>query len=264
MLCLMEKNMHLSDREDIISAHQQKILNEKVQSDFIEQFGSFILARKCRKAIAFTIKMVTLLITTLTTWSVYQLANTLRNTTKKGLRMLNVLKNNLSCLTKSDRKPLRGTPRRKGKSGTLNIQKKWASGFAHIKTIFVKIVEKNLHQETIAPYTVARNVDNNIRQKRTKELNLKTYASCVVNHSHIQSRFMGEIQDHDKRVQNYVKTGSITETEKRENVYNLTIDEIGVFYANGILVSNCDTAALAAEKLKVYQKRARIIITGKI
>ena len=37
------------------------------------------------------------------------------------------------------------------------------------------------------------------------------------------------------------------EEEPRKKVYNIKVEDVGVYYANGILVSNCDTLMYAIQ-----------------
>ena len=63
-----------------------------------------------------------------------------------------------------------------------------------------------------------------------------------------------------KHAPKVVLTSLITKTEKRK-VYNLTVDKDHVYYAHGLLVSNCDTLTGIAEmtnstnKIKILDSR---------
>lgn len=192
LYCLMEKNIIVAHRKDI-SQLRMIIKGNKVEEDFIGMFGSFIRAKKYRKAITFIIKTVIGSIMIMKTLFVYHLKNTIKS-------ILNKL-------------------------GFYGKDQKWSwqenGGRKNVKS---GIIQKMLNYGT-----------QNIKKNTLKMLSLKK----SVNNVEIFSE-LGKIKDTKPFAKNVVTEKIIGSLDKRKKiVYNLKIDK-GCYYANGILVSNCD------------------------
>ena len=193
LLSLMESNIDLWEREDIILANRLQIKEEKVLKDFMLRFGNIIAGKKYQKAILFITKMVTILTTTSLTWSVYQWLNILKNIEKKraeGVESLN--KSNFYPEYESLQK--NGMQAKRAELGTNSMPKKlWT------------------------------------REEKQK---------CVpIAEGHLKHA-VTQLSAKDVTTQN---TQENIEEESRKKVYNIKVEDVGVYYANGILVSNCDT-----------------------
>ena len=57
-----------------------------------------------------------------------------------------------------------------------------------------------------------------------------------------------------KNAKNTVQKNAISKVIKSEKVYNLTVENAGVYYANDILVSNCDSLAILINNTIAHRK----------
>ncbi|VIF35474.1 phage protein [Clostridioides difficile] len=106
LLYSMKKNIDLWDKRSIILVSQVKMKKENMLKDFMWQFGSLIIKGKFQKAIIFIIKILILLITTLTTWNVFRINNTYRYMQRKILKYINVSVKNVGAILKAKYKHL--------------------------------------------------------------------------------------------------------------------------------------------------------------
>lgn len=198
-LFLTGKHIDSWGREDIIYLNQQAMRGGGVRKDFMSRFGSFIRARKFRRALSFTTKTIMYLITILIIWSVFRVANTLK-CTLRGQRTTNCIKrkNGKNTSTAYGNRPSNGTKVLRDTFGMSNTdlkpQKKPKSPEKHES---VNIVEKSL--------CVSKQKSNDFVQKG------------------VQTSLKREMQD---------------------AVYNITVENAGCYYANDILVSNCDAMVM--------------------
>lgn len=195
LLILMELNINLWGREDIILASIKQMLEESVLKDFMLQFGNFIAEKKFVKGMLFIIRMVIILITTIAIWSVFR-ANNICYSMLKNVRKFRLLKNKLNIWLKLGNKLKYGIKVLKGENGIEKMQK-----------------QASINQENLNALSVQRN----LRQDQQ----MQNIAQEIVSESMMPFKL---------------------ELEEPQNVYNLTIEKYGVYYANNILVSNCDTA----------------------
>jgi hypothetical protein len=188
-------------REDIILAKQLKIKDERVLKDFMLQFGNFIAGKEYKKAILFTIEMAIMLITTIATWNVFQGNNILSSILQKG-KVFQHLKSKRSIWKGLENKQNYGIGVMKEGHG---IKKMLKVVYAKLESLIVWFVGKNLKHECQNQNIVVMNASN---------------------------KMMLERQESD---------GKQKQSELLQDVYNLTVSGYGVYYANGVLVSNCDT-----------------------
>jgi len=100
LLDLTDGYIRLWGRVDITLVSQRQMKAEKVRKDFMLRFGSMVQGKEYLKAIVFTIKTMTLLITTLATLSVFRLGNIFRIMQKRILKVVNIEKETKKILTK--------------------------------------------------------------------------------------------------------------------------------------------------------------------
>lgn len=105
---------------------------------------------------------------------------------------------------------------------------------------------------------VEKNVKNGIIQKKDGNGILSTKNNTLQNiilqkHAMIAAEnSTHQMTTENKRYAGDVEINTLKENyEKKQKVYNLTV-EAGVYYANGILVSNCDAASMAHSIWKYY------------
>ena len=239
LLCSTVKPMSEIQRADITSSAQQEIANVKMQSSCTEPSGN-ITTGQSRKDTTYIILMVISIITTLATWSVYKLGNICRAMQRKILKTVNIdgaIKN--SCLH-SKKKRNNGTEAKPGQNGTENTH-------------------KNLLPKQTS--TTLKNSANSV-VKRILELCNNGFVLKVAVKKRdgaglgLNSKLAKKnVQIVDKYSLHTTPDTSFVVPDANSNiipVYNLTVKKAGCYYANGILVSNCDSAACVA---RIFDRR---------
>lgn len=230
LLCSMAKPMSEIQRADITSSAQQEIANVKMQSSYTELSGN-ITTGQSRKGITYITLMVMSIITTLVTWSVYKLGNTCRAMQRKILKIANIgdaIEN--SCLH-SKKKQKNGTGAKPGQNGTGNTHK------------------------NLLPKQTSTALKNNVNSVAKRILGLRNNVSALkvavkkqdgagldLNSNLVKgsAKTVGDCSPHTMSGTNFVVSDVNSSIIP---VYNLTVEKAGCYYANGILVSNCDSAA---------------------
>lgn len=239
LLYSTEGHSDLWGREGIISASQKAMRDGGTQKGCTLLFGSFITGGKYRKAFAFTIKTITLSITTLVIWSVFRLGSIFQRTQSKISQTRNTKRGMRNCLKPSEGKQANGT---KAKQGANGIQSTPKERDLRTRSVFAKIAERFSFQRLRMPYTVpmiaGASTGRNLQNMRPFVCNAASLSATIrqsqANPIEGFAAFLA--QQH---------TGTITE---KARVYNLTVEKDGCYYANGILVSNCDALTGTVEK----------------
>jgi PBSX family phage terminase large subunit len=202
--------------------------------DCIVKFGSFI-TETLKKGIVFTILMVTHLITELKILCLLQLHNTQNYITKKEIQFLVSQTKNL-------------TQKKIGiKEENLfyYLYKKCLGIVTRVKiNILQQIPTKDFVQESVIKYgkinplKTMKHIFVKYVRKHFKEINTLNKKPAQVNvHTHYQ-----EIKE--------IKTTRIYD----DVVYDLTVEECHEYFANGILVHNCDPTTLVKCSLDTSRK----------
>jgi hypothetical protein len=238
LLFSMKENITLWDRSAIILVAQQKIYKEKVRKDCMLQFGNFIVEKQYKKGMWFIIKMVILLIIVMKIWSVFQLSNICRLIGKLTRQMMRSCKNIGIYYIKIVTKPLHGIKVLKEEHGTRRMLKLQFLKFFMSVSLFVKNVIIRL-SHVIRPPIVVRNI------AQTKDDTI----AYAMKRSNIFVWFVKRFLWHQKipiiNVNEKHVLVAVPEKLLTHPVYNLTVETYGVYYAEGILVSNCDTLEMA-------------------
>lgn len=232
LLCSMVLNTHSQGRKGIILASQIPMQDEGVLKDSMLRCGNFITTKQFQKAVTFIIKMATLTTTTLAIWSVYNLGNIFLNTQKNTRRTVgtkNIFKQKELLLH------LLGTGVKKAKSSTKNLAK-CVGKITQFITRSARSVVRNSIPILTEPSFVQTSVVRS-GEVTTGESNTPQPVLCVAKSSKEQN--INLRRKNQRPVQNCVQTDLIGCTE-RKAVYNLTVDQDHVYYAHGLLVSNCD------------------------
>lgn len=219
----MERNTSASwTRTDITYALNQKTKIGRALRDCMWIFGNFILDGHVLKAMSFITKMATLLTTTFLTWSAYRLANIARGTH--------------SC-TIGDR-ALR-KPEKPPRSGI--VQMKVAHG--------IPFMVERLGRIGNPLNALAEYAGNALRLWPYVQLGLSTAPTIALSEpslSNTEKQFSAWSAGIKKVFSNTRKRGLapnaapiFCESTKKAVVYNLKTTA-GVYFANKILVSNCD------------------------
>ena len=231
LLCSMVLNTHLQGRKSIILASQIPMQDGRVLKDFMLRCGNFITTNQFQKAVTFIIKMATLTTMTLAIWSVYLPSNIFRCMARKEhhrtASRIGKLKDN--CLH------LLGTGARKAKSSTKNLGKCLGKITQFIIRSARSVVRNSipiLTEPSFAQTSVVRS-----GEVTTGESNTPQPVLCAAKSSKEQN--INLRRKNQRPVQNCAQTDLIGCTE-RKAVYNLTVDQDHVYYAHGLLVSNCD------------------------
>ena len=239
LLLSTESNTVLWGREGIILASRRVTKDEKVQKVFMLQFGNFITNKKFLKATAFIIKTIILLITTSVTWSVYRLSNTCRNTGKKIGKIRNIGQKVLKYLMKYGNPQLNGIKVKKDENGTLKTARTESSS---LRRLFVNIVEKLSNPHILTLCSAATNAVT------TTEENTSSTTQGFARNAEKSLNTEKEFQLNPIENSAAARATSQTTTGNARDVYNITVDAVGCYYANGILVSNCDCATMIIER----------------
>ena len=239
LLLSMESNTALWGREGIILASQRVTKGERVQIVFMSQFGSFLTNKKFQKATAFIIKTITLLITTLVTWSVYRLSNTYRNTGKKIGKIRIIGRKVSRYLTKYENPRPNGIKVKKDENGTFKTAR---TESLSLRRLFVNIVEKLLNPHILTRCFAATNAVTTTEENMS--LTTQGFAKSAEKSSNTEKEYLlNQIENSAAARATYLTT-----IENAKDVYNITVEDVGCYYANGILVSNCDCATMVIER----------------
>lgn len=225
-------------RDDIILAKQERQKTEKELKGCTLQSGSISLRRKFQKAMLYTTRMVTHSITAIATWSAYRFNNILQSIENKGLQLqTRIGRNNiwrkLESLLKS------GTEAWKEENG---IGSMLYLLLENLRTTAVSnVVEYSKQKEKLS--FVLQCVDTSIKQRQdgTNENLSAKFANKL-----ISLPPMLHLRREEQPVAESVE--DFLEVNARQKVFNLKT-EAGVYYANGILVSNCDSMSMALNYL---------------
>ncbi|MFH1209217.1 MAG: terminase family protein [archaeon] len=236
LLNLMEQNTNSCvEKKDIISVNQQVMKKESVLKDCMLQFLNFILEKRYQKAMKFIIRMVILLIMTTLIWSVYCGGNIAKNI------LLKIKKNSLDIYHIFKIWQKNGINQKKEESGIKNIGSIVLEKL-NIKNLYVCFVENILNQNMLTLSVV-----QNIAEKNTmKELeNIKKLKNVLFVEKNLKQYKESQKEKHVQKSVDGFQCRIIVEKKK---VYNLETKD-HVYYANNILVHNCDSTSGAFSKL---------------
>lgn len=226
----------LSGVGDITSEVRQLMHQGKVYQCYTETFMNFIVAKKYLKAVSFIIKTAITLIMTLVIWSVCLLPSIKNYTEKKLGNILGLLgvKKILITLGRLLRYGISQKREDNGIKNTLSIQ--YRKEIQPPLQGFVSRVEKSTPQKNLQPIyqnsaqiIVGKNIDTNL------VLNLRLSDVVYVERAQ-RLENLGELKK-ELHVEG-------TNAGAAFPVFNLTV-EAGVYYANEILVHNCDSMSMA-------------------
>jgi hypothetical protein len=227
LLYLMDGNILLGQRKDIILLQKESMGNTLIHL-YTEKFGSFITKKKYLKAIIFIIKTVIVLITTIKTLSVYHVSNIIK------FLKTSILKSKISILNQLDHWLRRGIKAKKEENGISNMSK-------------IKSLIENLELENVIFAVKNMNICLHRQQPvlfhANKRLDIMTIKDIQKeNVLCVEKSFTRNLDQQQKLVKTEVVSQSMDGI--KETVFNLTVENDGVYYANGILVSNCDSLAM--------------------
>ena len=249
---LMENGIVDLKRENIISLKAYQINSEKILRNFIGQFMSFIQGKKYAKDIMSIIKILIVIITSMIIWNCWKLGNIYQFTVKRILKILNIEKERESKCAKFKNLLKRGIGVQRGTNGTNNTLNPLYLKHGNIgKKEIAFNAERNTLQKLKIENFVLTNVDEGI--ERDLDLKLKKNVLAVGKNLKLWAE-----QKKESSVLENVKANKIIE---KERVYNLTVSG-GVYYANNILVSNCDALAALVRGMRINQNNGLFDLLG--
>ena len=243
LLFSTEWNTALWGRESIIFLNQKQMLAESIRKDCILRFGNFITERKYRKGFAFIIKTAILLIMTSLIWNAYQFGNICKNTRKRIFKIPNMLRKIVRLCRKDKRKQKNGIGQRMAGLGIANI---------HYLLIKLREISKFVFNVVKNFYLIKKKQDFVVilAEKNTEQEYSNITASAKIAGKNLSMENRSPVQEIKSSVA-YLAEHPLSIGQgysRKEKVYNLTIEEAGCYYANGILVSNCDALTGIYEK----------------
>lgn len=222
------------ERENIISASQQQILGGRIRKDFMRRSGNFIRAGQFQKALKLTIETATRLIMTTATWSVYRFWSIAGGPNVWSWRKSGVI------LTVFDPWLRGGTLLRKDANGTANMPgpngsiRDCLTGFARNAE---KLISRFIPMELIVPALA----ESAMPSGQAAMLKIESASSANALSEHCENTLKANVAE-DAAV-----ISSIGEEEKQ--VYNLSVEKNNSYFANGVLVHNCDALAMQLDFL---------------
>jgi predicted phage terminase large subunit-like protein len=236
LLCSMVSSTDAwADTETIILVSQKAMLDERELKDFMLRCGSFIRDRQYLKAMKFTTRTAILLITTTATLSVCRVLTIARRLSSTWTRFA-------SILTRFVPWQANGTEARRGELGIGNTptQSSWSQRLRR----FASCVARSFLQKTNMlnfAVTTAKSSTGTITQR------LKSEFARGAGESSRRMLDTGAVQTPVAvPVQGFCENRS---DAKRKKVFNLTVEDCHLFYANGFLVHNCDATTQALRYL---------------
>ena len=225
LLYLMGMSIGEAQRADIISCTQQQTKKEKTQNNCIEQCGNFTM-EKFRKDIKYITLMAISTIMTFPIWIAYLLGNTYQCILRKICKMKNQSKN----LYKPDKQLQKnGIKATQEENGTNNISTNHFQKRGKKKKESANIAERRFLEQSEQDFVV-----NCVEQETGQKTKYMSRNVMFAESSLKQGKAKRSI------VQETVNQNFIT---AKRTVYNLQVENAGCYYANGKLVSNCDSCA---------------------
>ena len=209
---------------------------------YMSLYTSLIQERKFKEAFMFTTRIVTHLITTLRTFSVYRLVCTI-----DYLKML-ILKSRKPISIKSDPCRLLGIGLRKVGSGIVRMLK--ARNLGHMKLNVFNVRKYSSQNERITLNSAVENVLMTTEAKVIQPT-LRNVSCATLSSKPLLTGL--NVAQQNVTIKNGL--GLIKDVEVK--VYNLKVDKIPLYYANGVLVHNCDALSQALNWLKTRRTKLR-------
>jgi hypothetical protein len=233
LLYSMESNTDSWERENIISVRQQQMKDDDMLKDFMLRFMNFIQEKQYKKARLFITKMETHIITSLKIWFAYREQNMLKCIS----RMMS--KNKCDIWQKLENSQKYGMLQKKVANGIAKIAKNFGKS-AKLQNMLVFGAERHLNRNSVAENIVPINVDVSIEYRKeymTEHLFAPSVEKTLISFCpRTQSEFEKPVENENVRL-------------NLQNVYNLTVSGEHVYYANGVLVSNCDSFTQAISSM---------------
>jgi len=227
-------SMDLSIPEDGDRRLELTIIDQqKIDQDLkhcMWKFGSILMEKKLQESMRYIIKTTILLITTLVTLSVYQGVNI-------GNCILLKIKKSSWCILKRFESWLQnGINQKKAESG-IKTKEIMEFGIRNlIEKLFVYSVKMFSYLNHLLLSIAPINVDMNIGKFAYQMGNLTSQKNASFAEKNLLQEDIMQIINGENRAVIDVPNNLCL----KQKVYNLTVEKDHMYYANGILVSNCD------------------------
>ena len=228
------------DRGSITLASPPRTKAGKLRKGSMWLYGNSSLGKLCLKGFISIIRTATLSITNLAILSVYHGMNTAR-------RLITKLKGSKNILTRCGRLQVHGIEAKKEEVGIASMLKKGFRPFINVSVRFVApFLRQKVQTEGSAQESVKPNTDG-----ITSVIRSQKNAKSVVKSS-LPSRVEAENPELHAPELVAESWGGI------EPVYNLCVSDVHMFFANGVLVHNCDATTQA---LNYFRSGKGVILT---
>lgn len=228
------------DRGSITLASPPRTKAGKLRKGSMWLYGNSSLGKLCLKGFISIIRTATLSITNLAILSVYHGMNTAR-------KLITKLKGSKNILTRCGRLQVHGIEAKKEEVGIASMLKKGFRPFINVSVRFVApFLRQKVQTEGSAQESVKLNTDG-ITSATQSQKNVKSVVK-----SSLLSRVEAENPELHALEPVVVSSGGI------EPVYNLCVSDVHMFFANGVLVHNCDATTQA---LNYFRSGKGVILT---
>lgn len=228
------------DRGSITLASPPRTKAGKLRKGSMWLYGNSSLGKLCLKGFISIIRTATLSITNLAILSVYHGMNTAR-------KLITKLKGSKNNLTRCGRLQVHGIEAKKEEVGIASMLKKGFRPFINVSVRFVApFLRQKVQTEGSAQESVKPNTDG-----ITSVIRSQKNAKSVVKSS-LPSRVEAENPELHAPELVAESWGGI------EPVYNLCVSDVHMFFANGVLVHNCDATTQA---LNYFRSGKGVILT---
>lgn len=220
-------------KESIISLNRERMMGGNALRGCMLLFGNLLTKRKFKKAFMFITKMVIRLIITLRTWSVYQSRNILLYLKKL------IKKKTMGILQKLECWPQPGTGLKLGSLGMRGMRNKLGrtvSRFLWSVQYVVRTFLRGVQTPSFVQIPVGRKDDDCQEWMMKRE-----YVSSVE-----MSSSSTDTQKNDFVIDHALASLSM----RSEKVYNIQVEDVNCYFANDILVGNCDALSYTQQLSK--------------
>lgn len=241
LLSLMEKHTNSWEgKANIIWLNQQSIEKGSVLRACMLQFMNMLMGLQFRRAFTFITRIVIRLIITLKIWSLWKLGNIFQSMSKSVFSIQYLWQRLLKTWREYDRFPQNGMGQKKGLNG-IQITAKNNGNLEKWRRLLVLFVQKNLilfgkivQLYDFAPQAAGRSPDVEVGSIMRGDLVLSVPRNLLSTNT--------------QKIKHAAEFAEINLLGlQRERVYNLTVERDHVYFANGILVGNCDALAYVSD-----------------
>ena len=239
---LNEKNIDWCEQKSIIYLNMKTIKIGKVLKLYIEKYGKTNI-EKFLMVLLFIIKIIIHLIIVLITLNYLKGLNIINIIWKKILKTQNIKKQELDHSEIIKKNVMHGIQQKSEKNGIKNT----------IKIAFEKLNQQNWNALSVEQYFIQRE-----KQKNNVQINVGKEQKQ--RHINMNVIYAEKNLKHNIKKQNVVQKNAnknVIINKEKEPVYNITVENVHCFYANGILVYNCNSSLISLTVIKFRNLMSR-------